>query len=112
VLNHDRLAERIAEPCRDRARGEIRAAAGRKGHDQFQRARRPGLGANRGGEESECENRRPHDFAFGYITASPCLNMVSISAFVRYSGLRPFSAASCSARMLRLTSPTSTLVRP
>src|SRR6185436_5232593 len=112
VLHHGRLAERVAEPCRDRARGEIRAAAGREGHDELERLGRPGLRENSTGKKDESKNNCSHDLAFGYITASPCWNMVSISAFVRYSGLRPCSAASCSARMLRFTSPTSTLVRP
>ena len=54
VLDHDLLAERVAQPLRDQPRDGVVAAAGRERHDQRDRARRIGLRS----ADRPCEHRR------------------------------------------------------
>ena len=48
VLDHDRLAERLRERLLVDARDDVGASAGRVGHDERNRLRRPGGGRQRG----------------------------------------------------------------
>ena len=59
VLDHDRLAERVAEPGLQRARADVDIAAGRIGHDEDDR---PGGERLRAGGRRQCrEQERAHD---------------------------------------------------
>src|SRR5262245_36000900 len=48
VLDHDLLAEPVAQLLRDDARNDVRAAAGREGYDQADRSLRPSVVAGLG----------------------------------------------------------------
>ncbi len=59
VVDHHRLPQALGERRRDEPRDHVDAAAGRKGHDQPHRPRRPGFALRRG--ESRGRDRRSQE---------------------------------------------------